>query len=140
MSKNRYKKSRLKLLYRSFDTRLSGKEQSKLENALADNEEISKEAKTLDKMRHIIAESGGSAFDPFFADRVLVRLREEDEDFIKALFWSFKRIVIVGAATIVLLMVNNFITGGEFSLDSALGLPQLTLEETLSLNQFFEGK
>lgn len=140
MSKKRYDVKLEKLLYRSFDEPLSDGDRKKLQTALAENNALKQEVKRIERMRSLLTDTAGAQFDPLFADRVLFRLREKEDDFLTVLLWSFRRIALVGAATIALLMVNNIITGGDLSVDSVLGLPQLTLEETLSFNHLFEGE
>jgi hypothetical protein len=127
------------LIYRSFDTKLSQDESEKLKKAIESNADIKMELEQIQTMRSLVQEQNEVRFEPLFADRVLFRLSENQEGFFTDLLWSFRRVAILCAAVILFLMVNNFIASGEFSLDSALGLPKLTLEETISLNQFTGG-
>jgi len=137
MSRNGKFNPMLDLLYRSFDSTLSDKEKMQLEEAMQKNPGLKDEARQIQMMRDDIKQNIKPQFEPLFADRVLFRLQDSEDDFLTGLLWSFKRVAIVSAAAAVLLVVSNFITSGELSFDSILGLQQLTLEETLSMDHIF---
>jgi hypothetical protein len=118
------KKNLLKLLYRSFDDQLSLEEQAKLKDALSSSEEMRREK-----------------FAPFFADRVMQKIRDQKEtsdqrvdDFLISLILSFRKIALTGAVIALLLLTTNFISGGGVSVDTALALQQMSIEDIWSLN------
>lgn len=127
----------LDLLYRSFDTELSDEEQRRLDAALGASPELRHEKKQLAQIRELFATEGGSSFKPFFAARVLNRLRTQQErrgDFLDSLRWSFRLVGAVAALVLVILLANNAISGGGFSPGTLLSLPQPTLQEALEIN------
>ena len=55
-----------------------------------------------------------------------------------SLLWSFRRVAFAGVAAVAILLAINFIEEKNISLDSALSLPRLTLEDTWSLDNVIE--
>ena len=133
----------LRLLYRSFDDILNEKEQKKLDEALRNSQELQEEKKRAEKQRQAAAESGsGLAFKPFFAERVMNRLRSEDkrepyrEVFFETLLGLFKRVALIGAAACIVIIAYNLAKGENLKTDDALFVTQVTYEEMLELPLF----
>jgi anti-sigma factor RsiW len=125
------------LLYRSFDGELSKQERRQLKDALADSPELREERERIAAMRDSIASSAARSFRPFFAERVMHRItslgkaRNGAQQFLESLQFVFRRVAVVGATAILVLVAYNFIRSGEISVAGAFGLPQGTLEEIL---------
>ncbi len=139
-------KKLLKMLYRSFDGRLSKEEQSILVKALENSEELKQEKERIIKIRNDIAAQSDQKFQPNFADRVMRSIHSKQalqngqiDEFFNSLVLSFGRIAIAGAAGAVLILAANFISGGEISLDTALALQHVTIEDALSINDIISG-
>jgi len=127
----------LDLLYRSFDARLSEAEQQRLEDALKADPELRDERQRVLEVRRLLQEHAPQRFSPFFAARVLHRIREQrrqSEDFLGALQWAFRRLAVAGVLALLLLIANQVFVHKQRSLSSIFGPPQPTLEETLALN------
>lgn len=139
-NKNNRKKM-IDLLYKSFDAELTPSERKILEESLTNDPALRRENEQAGQVRAALRSLSGRRFEALFADRILVRLREEaEDDFFTSLLWVFRRMIVIGAATIILLMLNNVISSGDLSLDGAFGIPRPTLEEALSVNQFMGGR
>ena len=135
----------LELLYRSFDDKLNSEEQEVLNNALKDSPELQQEKERITLMRRTVSGSAEESFKPFFAERVMQRIKtqtsvkkETTEDFFNSLLWSFRRVAIAGVAAALILLAINFIEADSISVDSALSMPQLTLEDAWSLDDVIE--
>ena len=124
----------LELLYHSFDEKLTTEDQATLDRALSQFEELRTEKERLEKMRSLVQSSGEEGFHPFFAEKVVSRIRarkHEGDIFFNALVGLF-RPVIIGAAILFFGLISyNIIKSGEFSLESAFGEPQVTLEQVI---------
>lgn len=132
-----------KLLYRSFEENLSPAEEKYLEAALGKSAELRWEKSELQKMRTRLAGSSAMGFSPGFSDQVMRRIRQAVpvngfEEFIESLFWSFKRLAVAAAIVVILLLSINWISQGRVSLGSALAIPQLTVDDTVNLDEFTE--
>lgn len=131
----------LNLLIRSFDENLSEVERTSLDKALAGSPELREEKKQLSQMRQMIGETAERKFKPFFSGRVMWRIEEsqtEQEDFFGSLVWAFRVFAMVGTAAIVLFFALNSKLATDLSIDSILGLPQLSIEDTWQLENLLE--
>ncbi len=131
----------LNLLIRSFDENLSEVERTSLDKALAGSPELREEKKQLSDMRQMIGETAERKFKPFFSARVMRRIEESQsgqEDFFGSLVWAFRVFAMVGAAAILLFFALNSKLANDLSIDSILGLPQLSIEDTWQLENLSE--
>ena len=139
-------KKLLELLYRSFDGELSKKEHTIIMNALESSEELKKEQERIIKIRKNIAVGLNQTFQPPFADKIMRTIRSQKEpqnrqidEFFNALVLSFRKIAVAGALGALIILTTNFISGGEISLDTALALHNLNIEDAWSLNDLISG-
>lgn len=137
----------LELLYRSFDGQLTPAERQRLEEALAHSQPLREEKEKIAALRQTVAGSAAQSFEPFFAERVMQRIQAKGrllaaagDDFIASLMWSFRRIALAAIIAVFLLLAGNIIQKGEISLNSMLAMPQLTIDDTVVLNNPLEGE
>ena len=69
----------VELLYRSFDDELSQAEQQQLDQALLESKDLREEKTRIAQMRTAISDSGEKSFKPFFAEKVIRRIREAQQ-------------------------------------------------------------
>lgn len=124
----------LELLYRSFDSELSKEEQEQLEQALIDSEELRREKENIRALRQSISMQKRQSFKPFFADRVMAKIAEtkqknDEELFFESLFALFRPVAIAATILIIIVIGYNISASGQVSVDSALAVPDLSLEE-----------
>ena len=125
------------LLYRSFDGALTPGEESELREALAASADLRMEEKQLRAMRAAVASGAVRAFKPFFPARVMSRLQAQVdpvEEFVRGLMAAFKPVAGVAAVALICILVISIATRGSISLDTILGVPEPTLEETWQLS------
>ena len=105
------------LLLRSFDDELSSKERKVLQEALTQSEELRAEKVRIEQLRRQLAEAGRASFKPFFAERVVNRIRGLEErvqqDFFEALSYFFKRVVVLGAVLVILMLSAQFLAPSQ---------------------------
>ena len=122
------------LLYRSFDSDLNKKEQKNLDEALSQSKELRQEKELITSLRENIKGSKTTSFNPFFADRVLANIHsaeetDESENFFNSLFVFFRPIAIAATVLIIIIAGYNMSTVGHFSLEGALGIPEVTVND-----------
>jgi anti-sigma factor RsiW len=123
-----------KLLYRSFDGSLTPEEQRRLEESLVKSKSLREEKQRLEDIRRSVASSTSHRFEPFFAERVMRRIRQHviksrQVPFSDALLAIF-RPVVVGAVVLVIGFASyNMIRKDRISLAAAFAEPEVTLEE-----------
>jgi anti-sigma factor RsiW len=125
------------LLYRSFDGTLTPREKEELNEALAKSQELREEKERITAMRSAISDSAAISFRPFFAERVMSRIASLGEakngaqKFFESLQFAFRRVAVVGATAILILLAYNLVKSGHISIAGAFGMPQESLEEIL---------
>ena len=134
-------KKALKLLYRSFDARLSQRNQRKLAEALDRSPELRNEKVQLQAQRSMLAKSQAHAFSPQFADRVIQRLKTETgsngwEQFYETLLTLFRRFAVIGAVILFLLLSYNLKLGDKLSLEEVFFASDAAYEELQRLSLF----
>ncbi len=133
-----YKKV-LKLLYRSFDTELSKKKILRLEKALNELKDLRVEKGLIQSRRQAVVDSAKRAFRPYFADRVMAHVaaigdkKEPQESFYDALMFGFKRLALVGALVMIILLFFNVFQGRIIPVNEVFFASDFTLEEILNL-------
>ena len=122
------------LLYRSFDEDLNPDESKMLEKVLEKSEELQKEKEKITRLRVNINEGKASAFKPFFAERVLNRIQasvnsQEADTFFESLIVIFRPVAIAAVVLIISVAAYNIITSGQISIEGALAVPEVTLDD-----------
>jgi hypothetical protein len=132
----------LKLLYRSLDGDLKDKDQKKLEEALERSEVLRKEKERALAQRQAVADSAGRSFGPYFADRVMHRIeglgqkKNGLEAFYENFMAAFRKVALVSAVVLVLLISYNVIKSDIVPEDELLFMADTTMEEILNLPLF----
>jgi len=124
----------IKLLYRSFDETLTQCEQLQLDDALAQSRELRDERDRIAQMRSTISNSSAPSFQPFFAEKVMRRIREADrkqENFFDSLIEVFRPVAIAATILFIVLLSYNLFKSDKVTLASALAEPEFTLEQSL---------
>jgi hypothetical protein len=131
------KKKIQELLYLSFDSRLSEEEQRQLKEALDRSPRLREEKRRIEELRQAIGRGAVRSFRPFFAERVmhaissLGEVKNGAQLYFESLQLAFRRVALVGATAILLLLAFNFVRSGDVSVAAALGMSQETLGDVL---------
>jgi len=132
----------LELLYRSFDDNLKEKEQKQLAEALENSKELRKEKELIAAQRQFISDSAAQSFKPFFADRVMNRIKRisEKKNTLETFYDTFKavfqRFAIAGAVIMLALIIYNLGIGDSLSVEEIFYASDFTFEEILQLPLF----
>lgn len=136
-----------KLLYRSFDDSLKPTDRQKLEDYLKNSAELRREKEQLRQQREEVANSAIQSFSPGFSQRVMEQIESmgastpkptvtDIPEFYRSLVTVFRRFVLAGGLAMAVLLVYNLGAGDILPLGDVLALPDLTLQEILSLSPF----
>jgi hypothetical protein len=122
------------LFYRSFDSDLTQREKIMLEEALASSKELRQEKEMISSLRQNIQGVKDAAFNPGFADRVMNKINlsdqgGENEQFFDSLFVIFRPIAIAATVLIIIIAGYNMSSTGQFSVEGALGIPEITVDD-----------
>ena len=128
------------LLIRYRDGDLPDPERAGVEERLKDEPELRSRWESLEGIATLLEQGAARSFEPFFAARVVARLRQTDssapvEGMYEALRWIFARVAV--ACVVVMLAIGAYsaLEGGYGGsvVDSVMGLPEATLETALAL-------
>ena len=118
------------LLIKSFDDEgFSPEEQKQLDEALSKYPELQQEKLEIEEMRNTLSGYAPS-FDTGFSQQVLNQIGSEVSP-NDNLFYLFKRFAIGSVAAIIALLISVYLTDGNFSFDSLLGINSLTPDNLL---------
>jgi len=132
----------LKLLYRSLDGDLKDKDQKKLDEALEKSEDLRKEKKRVLAQRQAVADSAGQSFGPFFAERVINQIEGLEQEkngweaFYESLMAAFRKVAIVSAVVLLLLISYNLVKSDIVPEDEFFFMADTTIEKILDLPLF----
>ncbi len=124
----------LALLYRSFDEPLHPAEQQQLDQALAESASLRAEKERIAQMRALISDAVPRAFQPFFAEKVIRKIRERrrmTESFVDSLVAVFRPVAIAVTIFLIVLLSYNLFISEHKSLSSAFAEPEIKLEQAL---------
>jgi hypothetical protein len=127
-------KKMLELLYRSFDDALTQAEQLQLDDALTKSTELQEERDRIVHMRAMISDGSVPSFHPFFAEKVMRRIREAErsqESFFDSLIEVFRPVAIAATIFFIVLLSYNLLKSDKISLASAFAEPEIRLEQAL---------
>jgi hypothetical protein len=122
------------LLYRSFDSGLDQREKIMLEKALASSKELRQEKEIIESLRQDIHGVKDTPFSAGFADKVMKaitnqRSENETEQFFDSLFVFFRPIAIAATVLIIIIAGYNMSSSGQYSVEGALGIPEVTVDD-----------
>ena len=121
-----------KLIYRSFDDELTPEEKRELEGALDESEITAAEVKSIRQMRGILSGMKAGKFSPGFSDRVMESIKKgkmiNGHLLYSVMMKQFRNVAIAASLLITLIISFNFLSSGEVSINSALGIEDSTME------------
>lgn len=113
------------LLLRYWDGTTSESEQVELQNLLTENSVLEKAQKDFTQIRSMLSEHEKPSFGPFFAERVMNRIRTMQNEVEYQLFSFFKKYQIIALGILVGLLVLNIVMADSLSLKSILGFDEI---------------
>ena len=119
-----------KLLYESFDRKLTKNEEKKLLSALNKSVILSKEENEISSIRELIAGNMQRDFSPGFEIEVINRINSRITDgsslyiFFSSMNTAFRKLAYATIIFIIITLTYNFSKSGNISLQSALGIKQ----------------
>ncbi len=127
------------LLIRYRDGELPEADMAAVRTRLSTDPELQASLSWIEKVSAAVERTAAPAFEPFFATRVMARIRAESTSVsdlrYEALRWMFARVAVVSLVIVVALGAYSAI-GGAYSgtvIEAMLGLPEVTLESAMTL-------
>jgi len=117
-----------KLLQRSYDDDLSASERKRLENGLANSEELRAERAEIESVRKVFGDFDPH-FDADFSDRILQRIADHKADISPSFYAIVRGITISGVAAIVALLISIYFVDGSLNVDAIYGVSEYAPDE-----------
>ncbi|MFC1725275.1 hypothetical protein ACFL4T_06585 [candidate division KSB1 bacterium] len=130
-------KKLIKLLYRSFDGSLTEDEEKTLSDALQGSEELRSEKEKIMNLRSLVSGASEKEFSPFFTEKIMNKIESAKNGYVKTNHidriaeFIFRRLALIGAAAVILLIAYNFIQTGQITVTGLFGIPEITYEEII---------
>ena len=129
----------LKLLYRSLDSALKGKDQRRLDKALEESEELRRHKIKIESLRQAIADGAIRSFRPQFVEHALNRIQaaqsaEDNPHIYFEIFKTvFKRFAIAAVFIIIVLIFYNLANNDLLPKNEIFYASDLTIGKILQL-------
>jgi hypothetical protein len=127
------KKTVIKMIYQYLDGGLSPKEKNKLDRLRKSSPEIQATLQKTAKMRALLQSKSDYSFKPFFAERVMNKIKARvsavQDDFFIALSTMFRRVAIAGCTVVVLLFSASLLYQKSETPIKDYVYSQMTLDE-----------
>ena len=123
------------LLLQSLDGNLS-EEQRKILAAEANDSRFQRRADQFIKIRNTLSRKEGDSFGPFFAERVLNRIRSMKKEIDYQLLFFFKKYRLVAIGAVVALLVLNIIFSDQLTVKSVLGFEEEQIDNLVSVDLY----
>jgi hypothetical protein len=112
------------LLIKSLDAKLSNEERSMLMNLLEHDHEVKRYSRQYEKLRQMLLRPEPDSFGPFFAERIVNKIKNLKKEIDYQIFFFFKRYQLAAVGIVIALIVLNIIFSDQLTLKSVLGLEE----------------
>ena len=125
------------LLFKYLDGELSKDEEFELNKLVESSKSFRIEKQEYEQMREYISSNAEKSLKPLFETRVLNELNGnpgnyQKNNFSELLAVSFRKILAPALIIILFLLSFNLISSGEVSVNSALGIQNVSIEEAFN--------
>ncbi|TFG94553.1 MAG: hypothetical protein E4H13_14715 [Calditrichales bacterium] len=123
------------LVYRSFDGKLSEQETARLQQGLTSSAELQNFQAQVSRMRDRVKSLPEPVFSYRFTEKVMQKIIsagqiDTQELFFNTIFRLFKPVAVGALMLILVIAVFNMASIGDISVEAALGVPDISLEDT----------
>ncbi len=110
------------LFLRSFDQPLSETEKEKMLTAMQANAGLAKDLSAFKKIRETVLRERPATFGPYFAQKVITRIKGLRIEIDKQIIFFFKKFQLAAAGVLVALLAVNVIFSDQLNVDSIFGI------------------
>jgi hypothetical protein len=115
------KQDKEELLIKSLDAKLSNEERSLLMTMMESDHDLKKYSQQYDKLRQMLQRSEPDSFGPFFAERIVNRIKNLKKEIDYQIFFFFKKYQLAAVGVVIALIVLNILFSDQLTLKSVLG-------------------
>lgn len=130
-------KQELEDLYiRSLDVPMSADEKDRFMKDLHNHPDVARELANHKKVREFLQPTEAATFGPFFASKIIYKIKNTGVVIDRQLFSFFKKFQLAAAGVVVALLILNIVFSDEVSVSTVFGLNETTIpdEEIVSFD------
>ncbi|HCW07877.1 MAG TPA: hypothetical protein DGG95_11005 [Cytophagales bacterium] len=122
------------IFLKSLDVELSLQQKTELENALQNDRQLQKKADQFVKLRTQLQRNEVDSFGPFFAERIINRIKSLKKEIDYQIFFFFKKYQLAVLGVIVALVVLNIFSSDHLTLQSIFGFEEQQVEDLVTID------
>ncbi len=110
--------------------------QRKILSGESNDSRFQKRADQFTRIRGMLLRNEGDSFGPFFAERVINRIRSMKKEIDYQLLFFFKKYQLVAIGAVVALLVLNIIFSDQLTVKSVLGFEEEQIDTLVSVDLY----
>lgn len=110
------------LIIKSLDAKLTSEERTLLMQLLESDHETKKLSLQYEKLRGMLLRPEPDSFGPFFAERIVNKIKNLKKEIDYQIFFFFKKYQLAAVGVVIALIVLNIIFSDQLTVKSVLGL------------------
>ena len=124
------------LFLHSLDENLNDDQKITLAEAMNNNRNLKREADQFVKLRAHLLKKEEDSFGPFFAERIINRIKSLKEEIDYQVFFFFKKYQMAAIGIVVALIVLNIVLSDNLTLKSVLGFEEEHIDDVVTIDLY----
>ncbi len=124
------------LFLQSLDGKISEKQKLKLAEAIKSDFVLRKNADQFVKLRTKLLRKEEESFGPFFAERIINRIKTLKKEIDYQIFFFFKKYQLAAIGVVVALVVLNIVLSDQLTVKSVLGFEDEHADDIVTIDLY----
>ena len=124
------------LFLQSLDGKISEEQKIKLTEAMNTDPHLKKNADQFVKLRTRLLRKEEDSFGPFFAERIINRIKSLKKEIDYQIFFFFKKYQLAAIGVVVALVVLNIVLSDQLTLKSVLGFEDEQVDDIVKIDVY----
>src|SRR5258706_15785336 len=124
------------LFLQSLDGKVSEEQKMKLAEAMNSNRNLKKNADQFLKLRTNLFRKEEDSFGPFFAERIINRIKALKKEIDYQIFFFFKKYQLAAIGVVVALVVLNIVLSDQLTVKSVLGFEDEQVDDIVTIDLY----
>ena len=124
------------LFLQSLDGKVSEEQKMKLAEAMNTNRNLKKNADQFLKLRTNLFRKEEDSFGPFFAERIINRIKALKKEIDYQIFFFFKKYQLAAIGVVVALVVLNIVLSDQLTVKSVLGFEDEQVDDIVTIDLY----
>jgi hypothetical protein len=124
------------LFLQSLDGKISEEQKTKLAEAMNSDRSLKKSADQFVNLRAKLLRKETDSFGPFFAERIINRIRSLKKEIDYQIFFFFRKYQLAAIGVVVALVVLNIVLSDNLTLKSVLGFEDEQASDIVTIDLY----